>query len=314
MGMAHLAKAVGFHRGQNWLQTLRYSEIAANKLKQLKDRRLETVKIINDAILLKFDSFQRLGRHREALECIQECYTMWAMNHVRNPGSMTAALALIQSCIQNKEYEDAERYARHAYFMIAEMTDNFIPSDQRSRFLADVSYYLALAIHRWAKSVGIPPEDKQKAGEEAIEHARRALELFNQLHGTESTKAAGAMSGLADALSYFNKDDDEVISLREKAISIMRRQEGNLGVNVCLGENNLGLTYYNRALSAKAVNDEDRELSYLQLALPKYREAARIAMANNHFDMVERVTRHIVQIEERIQQIEIAKTAATTRG
>ena len=224
---------------------------------------------------------------------------------------MTAALHLIQSCLHNDEFE---RYARHAYFMIAEMTDNFIPSDQLPWFLAEASHWLSQAIHRWAKAGGIPPAEKQKAGEEAIEHARKALELFNQLHGTESFKSGAAMSGLADALSYFNKDDDEVIGLREKSISIMRRQEGNLGVNVCLGENNLGLAYKNRALSAKAVNDEDRELSYLKLALPKYREAARIAMANNNFDMVGGVTRHNVQIEERIQQIEIAKTAATTRG
>ena len=208
---------------------------------------------------------------------------------------MTAALHLIQSCLHNDEFE---RYARHAYFMIAEMTDNFIPSDQLPWFLAEASHWLSQAIHRWAKAGGIPPAEKQKAGEEAIEHARKALELFNQLHGTESFKSGAAMSGLADALSYFNKDDDEVIGLREKSISIMRRQEGNLGVNVCLG----------------AVNDEDRELSYLKLALPKYREAARIAMANNNFDMVGGVTRHNVQIEERIQQIEIAKTAATTRG
>jgi hypothetical protein len=78
---------------------------------------------------------------------------------------MNAALMLIQSCLHNKEYEDAESYARHAYFMIAEMTDNIIPSDQRSQFLADASYYLALAIYRWTRAGGIPPAQMQKAGQ-----------------------------------------------------------------------------------------------------------------------------------------------------
>ena len=107
--MAHLAKAVGFNDQRNWVQTLRYAELAATKLKQLKDRRLETVQAISDALGCKFNALQRLDRHREALECIMECYTLWAMNHLRNPGSMRAALGLIQSCLHNEEYEDAEQ-------------------------------------------------------------------------------------------------------------------------------------------------------------------------------------------------------------
>jgi MYND finger len=41
MGMAHLQKAVGFDRQQNWIQTLRYADLALTKLKLLKDRRLD---------------------------------------------------------------------------------------------------------------------------------------------------------------------------------------------------------------------------------------------------------------------------------
>ena len=119
------------------------------------------------------------------MECAKECYTLWAMNHMRNPGSMRAALRLIDSCSHNDEYEDAERYAREAYFMIAEMTDNFIPSDQQPGFLADVSYYLARAIYELAMADGISPEGKKKEGKEAIILARKALELFTQLYGTE---------------------------------------------------------------------------------------------------------------------------------
>ena len=90
----------------------------------------------------------------------------------------------------NHDFEGAEHYARHAMFMINEMTDNFIPSEQRSYFLADGSYHLAQAIFNLAQTGGIPPGEKQKAGEEAIALACQALELHIRLYGTESAKVA----------------------------------------------------------------------------------------------------------------------------
>ena len=198
VGKANIAKASGFHKN-NWLQTLRYAEVAATKLKQLKDRRLDTVQLIDKALSLKYDSTQHLGRHNEAMECAKECYTLWAMNHLRNPGSIKAALALIQCCLFNDEHEDAEHYARHAMLMINEMTDNFIPADQRSQFLADGSYYLATAIFRFAYSRGIPPEEKQRVGEEAIAYARQTLQIHTQLRGNDSVAVAADMTALADA-------------------------------------------------------------------------------------------------------------------
>ena len=146
VGKANLEKAKGFQQQQNWAQSLRYGEMAATKLKKLKDRRLETVQIINAALACKVHALQHLGRFKEAKECAEERYTLWAMNQMRNPGSIYAAFALIQSCIHNKLYEDAEHYARHAMFMINEMTDNFIPANQRSMFLAEGSSNLAQAI------------------------------------------------------------------------------------------------------------------------------------------------------------------------
>ena len=137
VGKAHLAKASGFDRENNWVQSLRYGELAATKLKQLKDRRLETVKAINDALTMKYNALNFMGRHRETMVCAEERYTLWAMNHMRHPGSLYAAMALIQSCLHIKEFKDAVLYAREAMFMINEMTDNFIPVHQRPRFLAD---------------------------------------------------------------------------------------------------------------------------------------------------------------------------------
>ena len=305
VGMAHLEKAKGFYQQQNWLQTLRYGELAATKLKQLKDRRLETVQDINEALSCKFDALQRLNRHGEAMECAKECYTLWAMNHMRNPGSMDAALHLIQSCIHNKEYEDAERYARHAYFMIAEMTDNFIPLDQRPHFLADASYWLAEAIYELAVAGGIPPEEKQKAGMEAIELARKALEMYTHLEGIESANIALSMGTLADVLHYFNDvDDDEVLRLQQQAITIYSRVEGSLSMNVAIGECKLGDTYIKRARRA---NDLGRSLANFELALPHLREAARIDRANNQMDSADASLRNVAEIEEWIRRIEIAR-------
>ena len=318
VGTANLEKAKGFHQQQNWVQSLRYGELAATKLKQLKDRRLETVQAIGEALGCKFDSLQYLDRHREAMECIKECYTLWAMNHMRNPGSMRAALALIESCIHNKEYEDAEHYARHAYFMIAEMTDNFIPPDERPKFLAEGSFYLAYAILSFARDGGIPPDEKQKAGEEAIELGRKALEIRIQLHGSEHSEVAAAMGALTDILDYFNDvDDDEVLRLKEQSIAIYRRVEGSSSPNVAIAEDNLGDVYDSRAKRALAVNDLDRCMANLELALPHYCVAARIYKDNNFVEKADGVLRYVAAKEEQIRQIGItiagvAAAAATT--
>ena len=312
VGRVNLAKAMGFFNQQNWLQALRDAEIAATKLKQLKDRRLETVQLISDAFICKFDCYGRMDRHIESMECIKECCTLWAMNHLRNPGSMRAALALIQSCIHNGEFEDAERYARHAYFMIAEMTDNFIPSDQQPWFRAEASYYLAASIHYLARAGGIPPEEKQKAGEEAIAHARKALELKTHLHGIQNARVANNMGALADILDYFNDvDNDETLRLVEQAIAIYRQVEGSLSMNLACCENRLAIVYDSRARRAKDTNDLDRYMTYLELALPHYREALRISTAINHVDTAAKYLQNISIAKE---ELRIARAAAATRG
>ena len=315
VGTANLEKAKGFERERNWVQSLRYGELAATKLKQLKDRRLETVQLINDALVCKYNALQRLARHGEAKECAEERYTLWAMNQMRNPGSIYAAFALIESCLHNNEYEDAERYARHAMFMINDMADNFIPAEQRPRFLAEGSYYLSRAISQLAKAGSIPPDEQQKAGEEAIELARQALELHTQLHGTEGADVAADMNTLTDALDHFNDvDDDEILRLYEQAMAIYSRVEGSLSPNVAVGEGNFGHGYESRARRAHAANDLDRCIANAELALPHFREASRIFLAINHVDSADRVLRSIARLEENIRQVGIARAAAVTRG
>ena len=243
---------------------------------------------------------------------------------MRNPGSMEAALGLIQSCIHNKEFEDAEHYARHAYFMIAEMTDNFIPADQWPQFLADASYWLARAILKLAQKLagGIPQEEKQKEGEEAIELAHKALEIHSQRHGTESAKVAADMVLLADILDHFNNAyDDETLRLREQSIVIFRRVEGSSSPNVAVGEEHFGCAYVIIAEQAKAANDVDRCIANYELALPHLHEAARIYSAINRVG--DSTLKIVAGVEASLQRIRLAKAAAdadaaaaaaTTRG
>ena len=259
-----------------------------------------------------------MGRYKEAKECAEENYTLWAMNHIRNPSSMEAALALVQSCLHNGEHEDAEHYARHAMFMINDMTDNFIPSDQLPRFLADASCYLARAIFESARAGGIPPGEKQKAGEEATELARQALKIHTQLHGTECSSVAAVMNALTDVLDYFNNvDDDEILRLLEQAVVVFSRVEGNLSYNVAHGKATLGNVYINRAKRAHAAKDLDRCIVNNELALPHYREAVRIFRAINRVDSANSVLGAIAGVEERLRTIRhdrAATAAASIKG
>ena len=150
------------------------------------------------------------------------------MNHMRNPRMFNAAFHLIQSCIHNKEYEDASVYAHQAYEMVLKDADGIIPSDQREELLARGSYWLARATFRLAHAGGIPAGEKQKAGEDAIAFARQALEIDTQLYGTEHSDVAGDMTTLATVLDYFNNvDDDEVLRLHEQANAIESRLAGS---------------------------------------------------------------------------------------
>ena len=314
MGMDHLVKARDFHRENNWSQVLRYSDLAATKLKQLKDRPLEA---ISEALACKCTALGFLGQYKEQLECAKEWYCLWNTKPT-DVGAIRAAFALINSCINNKEYADAHLYASTLYEIINHKHDNKIPDDQRQRYIAQGAYSLAQATLKLAQDGGIPPEEKQKAGQEAIALLRRALEIHTQLDGTDSAKVASDMCVLAEALEYFNDDDDdEVLRLFEQSIAIDARVYGSLSVSVAIDEDKLGNTYRNRAKRAHVANDRDHELANLELALTHIREAGRIYRAIGRVDQVDVAARNAVIIEEELRQVAIAKVAvvaAVTTG
>ena len=236
---------------------------------------------------------------------------MYLTRHT-HPPAIRAAFCLIECCIHNKEYEDAELYARTTWETSTLSRDSHIPDDQRQWFTAQGAYYLALAMFYLAENGDIPPEANQTVGQEAIALARRALVIYTKLHGLEHSNVARAMSLLADALNYFNDADDvEVLHLYEQSIAIHARVEGRMSVNVAVGEHNSANVYRKRATRARAANDLDREMANLELALPHYREAARIYRADgNYSDNADEAEQRVADVEEELRQCTIARAAA----
>ena len=311
MGMAHFDKAQVFNREHNWSQTLRYSELAATKLKQLKDRPVEA---ISEALALKCIALDFMGRYSEQLECAKEWYCLWNTKPT-DMGAIRAAFQLVQSCLANNVFADAVLYASTLWGIINHKHDNKIPEDERQPYIAEGAYYLAQATLALARSGGIPPEEKQKAGQEAIALARRALEIRTQQYGTEHGEIANVMGVLAEVLDHFSKDDvEEVIRLYEQAKAIHARVYGSSSLSVAICESKLGNTYLNKAMRAHAAKDLDRYVANLELALPRYREAARISRAVGHVDKADDAARWAVGVEKRLTDIAVVRAAATTRG
>ena len=319
MGMAHLAKADKFYQEQNFPQLLRYAELAWTKLKQLKDRSLATIQILDKALTLKFDALNFMDHNKEALECATERYNMWATTFMRNPGTIDAASPLIDSLINNGEFDQAHLIASTVHEMAMHPMTHDIPENQQQQCLAQASHQFAHATMMLAQSGGIPPEEEQKVGEEAIALARKAMEINTQLHGANSERVVSDMSTLASVLDHFNDvDDDEAIRLYEQAIAFRSRTQGSSSVNVAIGKRNLGNVYKNRARRAEASNDLNRFVTNGELALSHYHESARIFRAINHVDNADDVLECAVEVEESIREIRIARSAAAssaaTRG
>ena len=310
MGMVNLEKAKGFDRVQNYPQTLRHADVAATKLKQLKDRPVE---LIDEALKSKYNALLFMGRDREALECAKEWYCLWPTKHT-HPPAIDASFALIQSCMFNKEFFDAALYARTLWETITMSRDSHIPDHQLQEFTARGALELARALWQLAVHGSMPAEEKQEVGVEAIMLARKALEINTQLRGAESKEVANSMGTLADVVVYFNNaDDEEVLRLYEQAKVIYTRIEGSLSPNVAATVNNMSFMYRKRAVGAHAANDLDRFVTNLELALPHFREAARIYGAINHVEEANEAIRDIARIEELLRQVAAERGAATRR-
>ena len=237
---------------------------------------------------------------------------MYPTNHT-HPPAIQASFCLIESCILNKEFFDAALYARTLWETITLSRDSHIPDHQLQEFTARGAYELARALWQLAVHGGMPPEERQETGQEAILLARRALEIYTQLFGTESELAAAGMGTLASVLHCFNGiDDDDVIRLLEQSIAIYVRVEGRLSFNVAAGENNLSAALEARANGARDANDLNRCVANLELALPRLREAARIFRAINMVERADKAAQEVAKLEEKLRR-QAAKITAASR-
>ena len=307
VGKAHLIKARGFSDSRNELTAIRYSDLALAKLNAMKKRPLED---ICEALVIKCLNLQNLGRHVEALQCAKDRYNMWAIARgPAHPFTIDAGCFLVDCLIHNIEYEDAHLFAHTLWEIIHtnNHVDNNIPGDKRPIYIASAAALLAKAIYSLARSGGIPPEEKQKAGEVAIARARQSLEILTQLYGTESEEVSIHMSLLADVLDYFSdyRADGEVFRLHEQAIAISTRTVGDTTKSVGTMEYSLGSAYSKRAERAQADNDLERYVVNLELALPHFRETARIYRALNCMDQgqAHEALRAVTNFEERLRLV-----------
>ena len=147
---------------------------------------------------------------------------------------------------------------------------------------------------------------KKRRGEEAIALARSSLAMHIQVYGAVSSEVASTMVTLANIFCYFFTVDDEVLRLLQQAIIIHTRVHGSTSLYVAAGEDNLGGAYSGRA---KTANDLDRAQANLELALPHFRESARIYTAINHVGKADDTRNKAAAVEEDIRQIVVLRAA-----
>ena len=311
-----MEKARGFNRERNLVQALRYADLALTKLKQLKDRSLAFVEVLDNALAYKFNALNFMGRDKEALEFATERYNMWATTYMRNPCTIEAAFPLIESLMHNKEFVQAQLIASTVYEMTMHPMTHDIPGDKQQQYLAKAASFLARAILFLAQADGIPPDEERKTGEEAIALARKALAIHTLLYGAESESNADVatlandIATLAKVLLYFNIDSvEEGVRLYEQSTAMYNRVEGSSSVNVASNKRNLGALYITSANRAGAADELDRALANMELALPHLRDAARIYRAINHVDSADEAAKIVMDTEERIRFVRIQITA-----
>ena len=283
MSQSRYDKAVDFSKSRNFEQTLRFCDLALGKFNAIKKRPLDDVSRI---LAIKCQTLHQLGQHAESLQCAEEKYNLWAIARgPAHPSTIDASFFLVECLQLNQKVEDAHLFAHTIWEIIHtnNHVDNDIPGEKVQGYVATAAYLLARAIYRLDQSGGLPPEEKQKAGEEAIARARQSLEIRIQLYGAEHGLVATASTVLASALDYFTDcSNDEALRLQKQAIEIFRRVEGNLSANVASSVNSLGVTYYNRAQNS--LDDVENYKAALELALLHFRESAGIFRAMNHMD------------------------------
>ena len=290
----------------------------------IKKRPLEA---ISEAMVIKCTALKFLARYSESLQYAKDNYNLLAMARgPAHPKTIDAAFFLIDCLLHCKEWDEAHLLAHTLWEIIHSnnQVDNDVSADQWQEYIARGAHFLSQAIFMLAMNGGIPPEEKKKAGENATARARQSLEMNTQLHGAGSFQVATALSAMADVLGFFDpaEDDNEALRLYEQAKVIYIRMEGRASVNVAATENNIGSVnvagtennignlFAERANRACDVRDPESNKANLELALPHYREAARVYREINHVDAADALLRRVAEVEGALRQIADRRAAS----
>ena len=311
IGTAHITKAMSCYDHRNYLEMLRYSELALAQLCAMKKRPLEA---ISEAMAIQCQALKFLGRHAEALQSAKTMYSQWEIE--RGPAhlfTIDAAFYLVESSLFNRQFQDAAFFANTLWDMIhrIDVVDN-IPTDKRQKYVANAAQMLAQATYQLAENGGhLSLEEKQHAEELSIARARQSVEINKQEYGATSEHVALSMGTLSDVLDYFSDGrNDEVLCLNNQALAIHMRMYGKMSMNVGTCEYNLGSCYDRRANNAQNVNDWDQCYAHLELALTHYREAVEIFQTINFVDNAVAAKRNMAVVED--QLLRIAATRAVS--
>ena len=180
------------------------------------------------------------------------------------------------------------------------MTDITIPSALYKQFEADVEYYLSSTILKCSKSKNDAVEDREQKREEAISHARKALNLYEQLYGSRHQEVVEAVHNLSLILTYFcPENEDEDLRLLLRSLFLYQELETESSINVGICRNELFGLYVTKAEKAEG----ESRIKYLKLAHLNLASAKSTFLALNH-PLLNVATINLEKLQRNIQEIE----------
>lgn len=167
--------------------------------------------LLYNAFVTKGNNLMMQERNSEAKSVFEESYNLVVTAHDPvHPLVLQAGDLLINSCLLNKEYYDAERFSRFCYQSLTR------PIDSESEEVASVARSLAEATYHLIVSKGVEGGDLLEA--EML--SRKSLRICEKFYGRNHFTAVSILSTLSNILRLKGGHDDEVKSLLEQCRTI----------------------------------------------------------------------------------------------
>lgn len=181
--------------------------------------------VLFEALSDKGMNLYRQARYQEALAIQQESYHLVAEAYTPTHSLvLKAAINLIDTLIQTKDYEDCERYERKLYETLTPPKNNKRESDEFANTCESLSKLKGkLIAKQQQQQEGGGEKDEQKYDLiEAEMLASRAVTIKERMYGRNSLYTYCSLFVLADILQLKESHYDEVKDLldRSQAVSI----------------------------------------------------------------------------------------------